>query len=75
MPNFFGGETLDAQKVKEGRFHELDMEGFKKRNSRAIREPEIFACAKALRSSGFNKIGTVGYCYGGWAVLRSLLSH
>ena len=70
MPDFFGGEMLDAQKIIEGKGRELDIAGFIKRNSRAIREPEIFACAKALRSSGFNKIGTVGYCYGGWAVLR-----
>jgi hypothetical protein len=70
LPDFFGGEPLDAQKVMEGRWEELDLEGFKARNSREIREPEIFACAKALREKGYGKIGTVGYCYGGWAVLR-----
>jgi dienelactone hydrolase len=70
MPDFFAGEQLDAQKIKQGKFHELDMEGFKARNSRAVREPEIFACAcaRALRES-YSKIGAVGYCYGGWAVL------
>lgn len=54
----------------EGRWHDLDIAGFKTRNSRAIREPEIFAYAKALRDQGFTKIGAVGYCFGGWAVLR-----
>lgn len=33
------------------------------------REPEIFAAAKELRSK-YAKLGTVGYCFGGWAVLR-----
>lgn len=47
------------------------MAGFRERNDRAIREKEIFACATALRSQhGYSKIGTVGYCYGGWGVLR-----
>ena len=33
------------------------------------REPEIFAAAKELRAK-YEKLGTVGYCFGGWAVLR-----
>jgi dienelactone hydrolase len=70
MPDFFGGEILDADKIKAGKFHELDVEGFLARNSREIREPEIFACASALRANGYKRIGAVGYCYGGWAVLR-----
>jgi hypothetical protein len=40
----------------------LDLPAFTARNSKAIREPEIFACAAVLRSElGFKKIGTVGY--------------
>ena len=69
MPDFFGGEVLDAEKIKAGRWAELDFEGFKARNAREIREPEIIKCVEALRSNGFKKIGAVGYCYGGWAVL------
>lgn len=46
------------------------MNTFRAQNSRAIREPEIFSCATALRSQGFSKIGAIGYCYGGWGVLR-----
>ncbi|TKA77700.1 hypothetical protein B0A55_04015, partial [Friedmanniomyces simplex] len=36
---------------------------------RDIREPEIFACARKLRSE-YKKLGASGYCYGGWAVCR-----
>ncbi|KAF2170326.1 hypothetical protein M409DRAFT_64109 [Zasmidium cellare ATCC 36951] len=38
-------------------------------NSREIREPEIFACARKLRSE-YKKVGAVGFCWGGWAVFR-----
>lgn len=71
IPDFFGGEELDKETVLAGHFHKIDLVAFRSRNDRHIREPEIFACAKALREEkGFKKIGAVGYCYGGWAVLR-----
>ncbi|CAL5870070.1 uncharacterized protein PFLUO_LOCUS4304 [Penicillium psychrofluorescens] len=34
-----------------------------------IREPEIFACAKALRAQ-YKRVAAIGFCYGGWAVFR-----
>lgn len=46
------------------------MAGFQARNARSIREPEIFTAAEALRSAGYAKLGAVGFCFGGWAVLR-----
>lgn len=39
------------------------------RNSKQIREPEIFACARALRAQ-YKRVAAVGFCYGGWAVFR-----
>lgn len=54
----------------EGRWHDLDMAGFSARNSRSIREPQIFTAATTLRSSGYSKLGAIGFCFGGWAVLR-----
>lgn len=48
---------------------ELDIPGFTARHSREIREPEIFACARHLRSR-YKHLGAVGYCFGGWAVFR-----
>lgn len=40
----------------------MDVPAFTAKNSKEIREPEIFACAAALRSErGFKKIGTVGF--------------
>ena len=70
VPDFFGGEVLDKTLILQGRFEELDMVGFISRNNREIREPEIFACATALREKGYKKIGAIGYCFGGWAVAR-----
>jgi dienelactone hydrolase len=70
MPDFFDGEALDAKAVLEGRWGDLDMAGFTKRNAREVREPAIFAAAKAIRAKGHEKVGAVGFCYGGWAVLR-----
>jgi dienelactone hydrolase len=69
MPDFFGGEALDAEKLKQGRWAELDMVGFRKRNDRDVREKEIFDCARELRGK-YDRLGAVGYCYGGWGVLR-----
>lgn len=70
LPEFFGGEVLDATAIMEHRWGDLDIEGFTTRNSRAVREPEIFACARELRARGYQKLGAAGYCFGGWAVLR-----
>lgn len=69
MPDFFGGESLEAEKILQSRWAEMDMAGFRKRNDREIREKEIFACARELRAK-YAKLGAVGYCFGGWAVLR-----
>jgi dienelactone hydrolase len=68
IPDFFGGERLDEAAIKEGRWGDIDMPGFMKRNAREVREPEIFACARELREK-YQKLGTVGYCFGGWAVM------
>ncbi|KAH8658080.1 dienelactone hydrolase family protein [Xylariales sp. PMI_506] len=71
VPDFFGGEVLDFDKISAGAFGDLDLPGFIKRNGRELREPEIFECARALRAQlGYKKVGAVGYCYGGWACLR-----
>ncbi|KAK5652157.1 hypothetical protein OQA88_10799 [Cercophora sp. LCS_1] len=69
VPDFFGGEVLSHELILAGRWAELDLPSFLSRNSRAIREPEIFAFAKALRAK-HGKVGAVGFCYGGWAVHR-----
>lgn len=69
VPDFFGGEVPNADAIINERFDELDIPGFMKRNSREVREPEIFECAKALRQQ-YKKVGAVGYCYGAWAAFR-----
>jgi len=70
VPDFFGGEVIPSHLLKEERWAEIDMPSFLKRNGREQREPEIFACAHALRSLGFEKLGAVGFCFGGWASFR-----
>ncbi|KAK3685305.1 dienelactone hydrolase [Podospora appendiculata] len=69
LPDFFGGEVVPFEPVLAGRFEELDMAGWLARNGRAVREPEIFAYARALRRK-YARLGAVGFCYGGWAVFR-----
>lgn len=69
VPDFFGGEVVDAELVINDRWDKIDLAGFVKRNGRDVREPEIFECAKALRKQ-YKKLGAVGYCYGGWAAFR-----
>lgn len=47
----------------------IDIPAFFATNSRSVREPEIFSCARALRAQ-YPKLGAVGYCFGGWACFR-----
>lgn len=68
-PDFFGGEVIPPEPIRNDRWAELDLPGFIGRNSREIREPEIFESARALRQQ-YKKVGAVGFCYGGWACLR-----
>ncbi|KAF9691295.1 hypothetical protein EKO04_010645 [Ascochyta lentis] len=70
IPDFFGGEVLDAAAICEERWSDIDLAGFANRNARPIREPEMFAAAEEIKAKGYAKLGTVGFCFGGWAVLR-----
>ncbi|KAL7624944.1 hypothetical protein AAE478_004158 [Parahypoxylon ruwenzoriense] len=67
--DFFDGEIVPTELILTGQWDKIDLPGIQKRHSREIREPEIFACAKALRQK-YKKLGAIGYCYGGWAVFR-----
>lgn len=54
--------------MQSGKF---DVGAFIGRNSKQIRWPEIESCARALkREHGFEKVGAMGFCFGGWAVFR-----
>lgn len=70
LPDFFGGESLPTDLVMAGRFADLDLPSFMARNSKLAREPEMVAFIKTLRANGFEKVGAIGYCFGGWAVFR-----
>jgi dienelactone hydrolase len=69
VPDFFGGEVLDFEMCRQERYEEIGLDKFVERNSREIREPEIFNFAKYLREH-FTRVGAAGYCFGGWAVFR-----
>ncbi|KAI0129683.1 putative hydrolase [Xylariales sp. AK1849] len=72
LPDFFGGETLDAERIAKGpgpAWAGLDIPGFISRNNKSTRRDEIFECAKALRSQ-YKKVGVIGFCFGGWAVFQ-----
>lgn len=71
LPDFFGGESLDPELILAGRWAELDLPNFvSKKNAKDIRGPEMVEFIKTLRGQGFEKVGAIGYCYGGWAVFR-----
>ena len=68
-PDSLDGEVPPFDPIVNDRWDEFDATSFVKRHSREIREPEIFACARALRQK-HRKVGAVGFCYGGWAACR-----
>ncbi|PYI03757.1 alpha/beta-hydrolase [Aspergillus sclerotiicarbonarius CBS 121057] len=60
---------LPVEPLLNERWAEIDLPGFLGRNSREIREPEIFDCARTLRQR-HERVGVAGFCYGGWAAFR-----
>lgn len=68
-PDFFGGEVIPSDLLVTEQYDKIDLDGFITRNSREVREKEIFQFAKALRAK-YKKVGAIGFCYGGWAVFR-----
>ncbi|KAI1858340.1 uncharacterized protein JN550_012790 [Neoarthrinium moseri] len=69
VPDFFGGDVVPSDDIIGGHWDKIDLKGFLEKHARAVREPEIFACARALRAK-HARVGAVGYCYGGWACFR-----
>ena len=66
----FGGQVLPVDVILDpSQWDKLDLPNFLQRNSKAARTPEIFECAKALRSK-HKRTGAIGFCYGGWGVFR-----
>lgn len=72
----FGGEVLGPFETVADptQWHKLDLQGFMSRNTKDIRTPEIFECARTLRGGGaqhkYKRLGVIGFCFGGWAVFR-----
>jgi hypothetical protein len=49
VPDFFAGDELPLEAMLSAKWQEVDVDGFLAKNGRETREPEVFACAKALR--------------------------
>ncbi|CAK7228795.1 hypothetical protein SBRCBS47491_007027 [Sporothrix bragantina] len=74
VPDFFHGDELRRDKFPEltaEEFFAQQLMPFLGRHPREKREPEVFAVARALRRElNFPKVAAMGFCYGGWAVMR-----
>ncbi|KAH8892208.1 dienelactone hydrolase [Thozetella sp. PMI_491] len=73
LPDFCDGEVVSPEPVLAERYAEIQSEliAWGERNARVIREPSIFAFARALRATaGHKAVAAVGYCWGGWGVFR-----
>ncbi|OAP56255.1 hypothetical protein AYL99_09434 [Fonsecaea erecta] len=75
LPDFFGGEVVTPDRLmgtgEHAKSEPFDVMGFLGRHGKDTRQPEIFACATALKKDlGYKKVGAIGFCYGGWAVFR-----
>ena len=70
LESSFGGEILPFDALfDESRWKGIDFPGFLSRNTKAIRYPEVFDCAGALRSEHkYSSIGALGFCHPGSAV-------
>ncbi len=71
LDHSFGGEVLDADLLIAGPEHwgPLDIQGFFERSSKEVRSPEIFECAKIVRSK-HDRVGVVGFCFGAWGAFQ-----
>ncbi|CAK7235986.1 hypothetical protein SCUCBS95973_009451 [Sporothrix curviconia] len=74
VPDFFDGDELrrdDYPELTTEEFFAQHLIPFVTRQTRELREPAVFAVARALRRElNFPKVAAMGYCYGGWAVMR-----
>ena len=74
LPDFFHGDEVRPESRPDLSPQEFLMQvvmPFIGIHSRAAREPDVFAVARALkRDLGYEKVAVVGFCYGGWAAFR-----
>ena len=48
----------------------MDLKSFSEANTKDKRRPQIIEAARAIRKNGAQKVGTIGFCFGGWAVFN-----
>lgn len=66
----FDGEVLDPDVLSDPeKSKNFDLKAFIGRHAKDIRWPEIKQHAQTLQSR-YAKVGAIGFCYGGWAILR-----
>lgn len=74
VPDFFLGDSIrrsDHPGLSNTEFLAKYLLPFVGRHSREVHEKDIFAVARALRRElGYAKVAAIGFCYGGWAIMR-----
>ncbi|KIH90257.1 esterase [Sporothrix brasiliensis 5110] len=74
VPDFFHGEVLrrsDHPELADAEFLKQHVLPFVGRHPRDARDKDVFTVARALRREhGHDRLAAIGFCYGGWAVMR-----
>ena len=66
--NSYEGEIVTLEDIQKGGYNFAE---WRDRHTKEIRFPEIESCAKSLKQEhGFQKLGAIGFCFGGWAVFQ-----
>jgi dienelactone hydrolase len=66
LPDTFNGGSVKVEDMNNGKF---DLGAFIATNSKEKLGPMIEAAAQELRAK-YRKLGTVGYCFGGWSTAQ-----
>ncbi|KAH8422461.1 dienelactone hydrolase family protein [Aspergillus melleus] len=70
VPDFFDGEIVSPEMLEDPvKRASFSIPDFAARHSKDLRWPTILNFATELRKQ-YDKVGTIGFCYGGWAVFR-----
>ncbi|KAK5043520.1 hypothetical protein LTR84_011451 [Exophiala bonariae] len=70
VPDFFDGEVISPEMLEDPeKAKSFTIMVWFGRHNKAKRGPEIIAVTEELHSK-YEKVGVLGFCYGGWAVFQ-----